>query len=216
MTGPNPQEKYPIPGNKNVQFIRNVITMPNIAAGEYSYYDAMNGESFEEQVLYHYEAVGTKLIIGKFCSIAAEARFIMDGGNHRMDGSTYPFNIFGNGWEIHTPTLEQLPLKGDTVVGNDVWIGRRATIMPGVTIGDGAIIGSEAVVVRDVEPYTIVGGNPAREIRRRFSPETVAELLEIRWWDCDIELINRYIGAIVSGDMALLRQMKEQSGSGGS
>ncbi|TDL56155.1 streptogramin A O-acetyltransferase Vat(I) [Paenibacillus dendritiformis] len=212
MTGPNPQDKYPIPGNKNVQFIRNVITMPNIVAGEYSYYDAMNGESFEEQVLYHYEVVGTKLIIGKFCSIAAEARFIMGGGNHRMDGSTYPFNIFGRGWEIHTPALEQLPLKGDTVVGNDVWIGRRATIMPGVTIGDGAIIGAEAVVVRDVEPYTIVGGNPAREIRRRFSPETIAELLEIRWWDCDIEVINRYIGAIVSGDMALLRVMKEQAG----
>lgn len=213
MTGPNPQDKYPIPGNKNVQFIRNVITMPNIVAGEYSYYAAMNGESFEEQVLYHYEAIGTKLIIGKFCSIAPETRFIMGGGNHRMDGSTYPFNIFGHGWEIHAPSLEQLPLKGDTVVGNDVWIGRRATIMPGVTIGDGAIIGAEAVVVRDVEPYTNVGGNPAREIRRRFSPETIAELLEIRWWDCGIELINQYIGAIVSGDMALLREMKEQAGA---
>lgn len=102
----------------------------------------------------------------------------MGGGNHRMDGSTYPFNIFGHGWEIHAPSLEQLPLKGDTVVGNDVWIGRRAAIMPGVTIGDGAIIGAEAVVVRDAEPYTIVGGNPAREIRRRFSPEVIAELLE--------------------------------------
>lgn len=142
-----------------------------------------------------------------------EARFIMGGGNHRMDGSAYPFNICVHGWEIHAPALEQLPLKGDTVTGNDVWIGRRATMMPGVTIGDGAIIGAEAVVVRDVEPYTIAGGNPAREIRRRFSPATIAELLEIRWWDCGIELINRDIGGIVSGDMALLREMKEQSGA---
>ncbi|UNK18861.1 streptogramin A O-acetyltransferase Vat(I) [Paenibacillus sp. N3/727] len=210
MTGPNPREAYPIPGNKNVQFINNTITKPGIIIGDYSYYDALNGESFEEQVLYHYEMLGTKLIIGKFCSIAPETRFIMSGGNHRMDGSTYPFNLFGNGWEAHTPTLEQLPLKGDTVVGNDVWIGRRATIMPGVRIGDGAIIGAEAVVVKDVPPYTIIGGNPAKEIRKRYDPNIIQELLEIRWWDADIELINRFMGAIVSGDMEMLRQMKNE------
>ncbi|MCP1307338.1 streptogramin A O-acetyltransferase Vat(I) [Paenibacillus tyrfis] len=209
MIGPNPKEKYPVPGNTNVQFIRNTITKPNIIVGDYSYYDAMNGESFEDQVLYHYEVIGTKLIIGKFCSIAPEVRFMMDGGNHRMDGSTFPFNIFGNGWEKHTPSLEQLPIKGDTVVGNDVWIGRRATIMPGVRIGDGAIIAAEAVVVKDVEPYTIVGGNPAREIRKRFSPEVIQELLDIKWWDSDIELISQYIDAIVSGDMDTLRKMKQ-------
>ena len=211
MMGPNPNEKYPIPGKTNVQFIRNTITKPNIIAGDYSYYDALNGELFEDQVLYHYEAIGTKLIIGKFCSIAPEVRFMMGGGNHRMDGSTFPFNIFGNGWEEHTPTLKQLPIKGDTIVGNDVWIGRRATIMPGVCIGDGAIISAEAVVVRDVEPYTIVGGNPAREIRKRFPPEAIQELLDIKWWDCDIELINQYIGASVSGDLDTLRKMKQQS-----
>jgi len=208
MTGPNPNVKHPIPGNTNVQFIRNTITKPNIIAGEYSYYDAANGESFEDQVLYHYEIIGTKLIIGKFCSIAPEVRFIMDGGNHRMDGSTYPFNIFGNGWEKHTPSLDQLPIKGDTVVGNDVWIGRRATIMPGVRIGDGAIISAEAVVVKDVAPYTVVGGNPAREIRHRFSPEVIQELLELKWWDFDIEIIHNFIGAIVNGDMDTLRRMK--------
>lgn len=209
MTGPNPNKKYPIPGYTNVQFIKNMITKPNIIAGDYSYYDALNGESFEDQVLYHYEVIGTKLIIGKFCSIAPEVRFMMDGGNHRMDGSTFPFNIFGNGWETHTPSLEDLPIKGDTIVGNDVWIGRRATIMPGVRIGDGAIISAEAVVVKDVEPYTIVGGNPAREIRKRFSPEVIQELLEIKWWDSNITLINDYIGAIVSGDMGTLRKMKQ-------
>ncbi|MCJ8012472.1 streptogramin A O-acetyltransferase Vat(I) [Paenibacillus sp. KQZ6P-2] len=211
MTGPNPNAKYPLPGNTNVQFIKNTITKANIIAGEYSYYDALNGESFEDQVLYHYEVIGTKLIIGKFCSIAPETRFMMDGGNHRMDGSTFPFNIFGHGWEKHTPTLEQLPIKGDTIVGNDVWIGRRATIMPGVYIGDGAIISAEAVVVKDVEPYTIVGGNPAREIRKRFSPEVIEELLDIKWWDFDIKVIEQYIDAIVSGDMVKLRKIKQHS-----
>ncbi|WP_044639852.1 streptogramin A O-acetyltransferase Vat(I) [Risungbinella massiliensis] len=209
MIGPDPNDKYPIPGNSNLQFIKNMITKPNIIVGDYSYYDALNGESFEDQVLYHYEIIGTKLIIGKFCSIAPEVRFLMDGGNHRMDGSTFPFNIFGNGWEVHTPSLKDLPIKGDSIVGNDVWIGRRATIMPGVRIGDGAIIGAEAVVVKDVEPYTIVGGNPAREIQKRFSPEIIQELLDIQWWDAEIELINLYIGAIVSGDINTLRKMKQ-------
>lgn len=211
MIGPNPNVKYPIPGNKNLQFIKNMITKPNIIAGDYSYYDASNGESFEDQVLYHYEFIGTKLIIGKFCSIAPETRFIMDGGNHRMDGSTFPFNIFGNGWEAFTPSLAELPIKGDTIIGNDVWIGRGATIMPGVCIGDGAIISAEAVVVKDVEPYTIVGGNPAKEVRKRFSPETIQELLEIKWWDWDIELINQSIGVIVSGNMDMLRKMNPYS-----
>lgn len=211
MIGPNPNSKYPIPGDMNVQFIRNTITKPNIIVGEYSYYNALNGESFEDQVLYHYEVIGTKLVIGKFCSIAPEVRFIMDGGNHRMDGSTYPFNIFGNGWERHTPSLDQLPIKGDTVVGNDVWIGRRATIMPGVRIGDGAIISAEAVVVKDVDPYTVVGGNPAREIKQRYPKEIIQELLEMRWWDFDIDLISQYLGAIVSGDMVTLRKMKQRS-----
>lgn len=211
MLGPNPNLKYPIPGNMNVQFIRNMITKPNIIVGDYSYYNALNGESFEDQVLYHYEVIGTKLVIGKFCSIAPEVRFMMDGGNHRMDGSTYPFNIFGNGWERHTPSLDQLPIKGDTVVGNDVWIGRRVTIMPGVRIGDGAIISAEAVVVKDVDPYTVVGGNPAREIKQRYPKEIIQELLEIKWWDCDIDLISQYLGAIVSGDMVTLRKIKQRS-----
>lgn len=178
MVGPDPNDKYPIQGNRNVQFIKNTITNPNIVAGEYSYYDAKNGELFEEQVLYHYEAIGTKLVIGKFCSIAAETTFIMGGANHRMDGSTYPFSIFGHGWEAYMPTLEQLSIKGDTVV------------------------------VKDVQPYTIVGGNPAKEIRQRYPSEVIDELLNIRWWDADTELINRYIGAIVSGDLEKLREME--------
>jgi virginiamycin A acetyltransferase len=119
--GPNPTDKYPIKGNNILQFIKNTIIRPNIIAGEYSYYDAKNGESFEDQVLYHYEFFGDRLVIGKFCAIAPGVTFIMNGANHRMDGfSTYPFNIFGQGWEKYTPTLDQLPFKGDTIIGNDV------------------------------------------------------------------------------------------------
>jgi virginiamycin A acetyltransferase len=189
-----------------VQFIRNVITKPNIIAGEYSYYDSANGESFEDRVLYHYEILGDRLIIGKFCSIGPGVTFIMNGANHRMDGSTYPFNIFGNGWEAYTPALDQLPFKGDTIVGNDVWIGMEATIMPGVTIGDGAIVAAKSVVTKDVEPYMVVGGNPARKIKQRFSDHIIEELLRIRWWDWDIETIHRHIGAIVNGDVEALRR----------
>ncbi|VTR60773.1 nnad [Actinobacillus pleuropneumoniae] len=127
-----------------------------------------------------------------------------------MDGSTFPFNIFEHGWEKHTSSLNQLSIKGDTVVGNDVWIGRRAAIMPGVRIGHGSIISPEAVVVKDVEPYTIVSGNPAREIKQRYSQEAIQKLLEINWWDFDIDLINQYIGTIVSGDMETLKGMKQR------
>ena len=151
-------------------------------------YDSRNGESFEEQVLYHYEIFGDKLMVGKFCSIAPGVTFIMNGANHKMDGfSTYPFNIFGHGWEKFTPAIEELPFKGDTMIGNDVWIGMDATIMPGVTIGDGAIIAAKSVVVKDVQPYTIVGGNPAKEMKKRFSDDIIAELLDTKWWDWDLE-----------------------------
>jgi virginiamycin A acetyltransferase len=138
--GPNPKTPFPLEGNKSVQFIKPTIACKNIFVGDYSYYDSKNGESFEEQVLYHYEVIGDKLIIGKFCSIGPGTTFIMNGANHQMDGSTYPFHLFGNGWEMHVPSLDDLPIKGDTEVGNDVWIGRDVTIMPGVKIGDGAML----------------------------------------------------------------------------
>lgn len=207
MFGPNPRAKFPIEGNSKVQFISNVITRPNIIAGDYSYYNSANGELFEEQVLYHYEVLGDRLIIGKFCSIAPGVTFVMNGANHRMDGSTYPFNLFGHGWEQHMPTLEQLPLKGDTIIGNDVWIGMDAMIMPGVSIGDGAIIAAKAVVTKDVAPYTIVGGNPAKEIKKRFPDDIINQWLEIRWWDWEIELIHDHIDEIVSGDLEALRKL---------
>jgi virginiamycin A acetyltransferase len=209
--GPNPKDKYPIKGNNVVQFIRNTITRPNIIVGEYSYYDTRNGESFEDQVLYHYEFFGDQLIIGKFCAIAPGVTFIMNGANHRMEGfSTYPFNIFGNGWEKYTPTLDQLPFKGDTIIGNDVWIGMDTVIMPGIKIGNGAIIAAKSVITHDVEPYTIVGGNPAKKLKNRFSEEIINELLEIKWWDLDIDIISAHIDVIVNGDIENLRKLKNK------
>ncbi|SHE35618.1 virginiamycin A acetyltransferase [Seinonella peptonophila] len=207
MIGPNPNVKYPIKGNQNVQFIKPTITRPNIIAGNYSYYSARNGEHFEDQVQHHYEFIGDQLIIGKFCSIAAGTTFIMDGANHRMDGSTYPFNIFGHGWEQHSPSLDDLPLKGGIRIGNDVWIGQDATILSGVTIGDGAIIATQSVVTRSVEPYTIVGGNPAKPIRTRFSKENIDDWLAIRWWDWEIELISKHINFIMNGDINQLKSI---------
>ncbi|OAJ72729.1 acetyltransferase [Brevibacillus sp. SKDU10] len=193
MTGPNPNVKYPIEGYQGLQFIKHSISKPNIIAGDYSYYDCRNGE-FEDQVLHHYEIYGDQLIIGKFCSIASGVTFIMNGANHKMDGfSTYPFNIFGHGWEKFTPTIEELPFKGDTVVGNDVWIGMDACIMPGVKIGDGAIIAAKSVVTKDVQPYAIVGGNPSKELKKRFSDDTIAALLDVAWWEWDIEKISNHI-----------------------
>ncbi|MEB9684718.1 hypothetical protein BK742_17355 [Bacillus thuringiensis serovar pingluonsis] len=208
MLGPDPKEVYPIKGNKNVQFVSNTLTRPNIKVGDYTYYDAVDGERFEDRVLYHYEVIGDQLIIGKFCSIGPGITIIMNGANHRMDGSTYPFNIFGNGWEKHTPTLDMLPYKGDTIIGNDVWIGKDVTIMPGVTIGDGAIIAANSLVVKDVEPFTIVGGNPSKEIKKRFSKEKIEELLKIQWWNIKQEMISNYIEAILSYNIEILKKLK--------
>lgn len=201
--------KYPLEGNRNVQFIKNTITRSNITAGDYSYYSAAAGELFEERVTHHYEFLGDMLRIGKFCSIGEGINIIMNGANHRMDGSTYPFNIFGNGWEKFTPTLDDLPFKGDTTIGNDVWIGMNVTIMPGVTIGDGAIIAAGSIVVKDVAPYTIVGGNPAKRIKTRFDIIEIRDLLAIKWWDWEITKISQHIDVITAGDIDALRQLHD-------
>ncbi len=208
MFGPDPNTVHPMAGFPQVCFIKNTVSNPNIIIGDYTYYDdPVDSEGFERNVLYHYPFMGDKLIIGRFCALATDVRFIMNGANHKFDGpSAYPFSIFGNGWERVTPAIDDLPYKGDTVVGNDVWIGYESLIMPGVHIGDGAIIAARSVVVSDVEPYTIVGGNPARPIRRRFEQDIVDELLDIAWWDWSAELITANLEAIVSGDAAALRR----------
>jgi virginiamycin A acetyltransferase len=198
-----------MPGHPRVGFFKAFVNQPNIEIGDFTYYDDPRGpEGFVERcVLHHYDFIGDKLVIGKFCALATGVAFIMNGANHAMMGfSTYPFNIFGQGWEegFDWGTI-QAGIKGNTVVGNDVWIGQEATIMPGVTIGDGAIIAAKAVVTADVPPYAIVGGNPARIIRKRFADDVIAELLAIRWWDWDVEKITRNLKAIRGADLADLR-----------
>ena len=210
MRGPDPKTVHPMPGFPQVCYVRNTVKNPNIIVGEYTYYDdPEDSENFERNVLYHFPFIGDRLVIGKFCAIARGVKFVMNGANHRMSGvTTYPFNIFGNGWERVTPTPDQLPMKGDTVVGNDVWIGYDSLIMPGVLIGDGAIIAARSVVVSDVAPYTIVGGNPAKLIRERFPREVAEELQRVQWWNWDAEKITRNLEALVEGDVAGLRNAR--------
>lgn len=206
MHGPDPSDEHPMKGFPQVCFIRNTVKNPNIVIGEYTYYDDPDdSENFERNVLYHFPFIGDKLIIGKFCAIARGVRFIMNGANHKLSGiSTYPFQIFGGGWEKVMPEISDLPYKGDTVVGNDVWIGYEALIMPGVHIGNGAIVSSRAVVTRDVPAYTIVGGNPATSIRKRFSDDAIAKLEAVAWWDWPVEKITRHLDVIVGGDVDAL------------
>ncbi|MGM9515562.1 Vat family streptogramin A O-acetyltransferase [Roseateles sp. DB2] len=207
MLGPDPRNPHPMPGFPQVCFIKNKVQNPNIEIGDYTYYDDPEGaENFERQVLYHFPFIGDRLMIGKFCALARGVRFIMNGANHKTSGiSTYPFFIFGNGWERAAPQPGELPYKGDTVIGHDVWIGYDSLIMPGVRIGNGAIISARSVVTSDVPPYTVYGGNPARLIRERFAPELVAELEAIAWWDWPVERISQSLEAITGGDVEALR-----------
>ncbi len=202
--GPSPGTEYPIPGVRRLGFLKNFITRPTIVVGDFTYYDDPRGpEHFEQQVLYHFDFIGDRLIIGKYCSIAAETTFIMNGGNHMISWLTnYPFPIFGQGWEVAEPS--QWPTRGDTRVGHDVWLGYRATIMPGVTIGNGAIVASAAVVTRDVPAYAVVGGNPAAIIRSRFDPATVERLQAVAWWDWDAAKVTRNVRTICAGDVEAL------------
>jgi virginiamycin A acetyltransferase len=206
LYGANPEEKHPMPGFPQICFIKNTVTHPQIIVGDYTYYDdPEDSENFERNVLYHYSFSKDKLIIGKFCALARNLKFIMNGANHQISGfSTYPFYIFGNGWEKVTPQDCELPFKGDTLVGNDVWIGYESIIMPGVTIGDGAIIAAKSVVVNDVPPYSIVGGNPAKIIKQRFTAETIKTLQEIAWWNWDINKISANLEYITSADLDTL------------
>ena len=196
-------------GFPQVGYLKNFITSPNIEVGDYTYYDDPNGpEHFEKNVLYHFDFIGDKLIIGKFCAIAKDVTFIMNGANHQSAGfSTYPFFIFGNGWEKSAPQPGDLPFKGNTEIGNDVWIGYDATIMPGVKIGSGAIIASKSVVTNDVPAYAVVGGNPAKIIKQRFDDKTIDALLSIAWWDWSNDKITAHLDAITQNNLDLLSKL---------
>ena len=194
MAGPNKDEIFPLTNYNRLCFLKNIITNPNIIVGDFTYYDDFEDVyNFQKNVKYHFDFIGDKLIIGKFCMIASDVTFIMNGANHLTDAiSTYPFAIFGNGWESAMDD-KSYPTKGDTIIGNDVWIGYKATIMAGVRVGDGAIIAANSTVTKDVAPYTVVGSNPAEEIKKRFSDEQIKELLDIRWWDWDVEKITKNV-----------------------
>lgn len=191
MTSPDKNKKFPLAGYDRLCFLKNIIANPNIIVGDFTYYhDFDDVKNFEKNVKYHFDFLADKLIIGKFCMIASDVKFIMNGANHLSNAlSSYPFAALRNGWE-HAMDGKSYPNKGDLVVGNDVWIGYNATIMAGVKIGNGAIIAANSTVVKDVAPYTIVGGNPAREIKRRFSDETIEKLLKLEWWNWEIEKIT--------------------------
>ncbi|MEN7548927.1 CatB-related O-acetyltransferase [Rapidithrix thailandica] len=211
MTGPDPSVVYPLAHHDKLVFLKNFINNPRIIVGEYTYYDDFeNPANFEKNVLYHFEFIGDRLIIGKFCAIASGVKFIMNGGNHETRPiSTYPFAIFGHGWEKILEGVdlnEKFPSKGDTRIENDVWIGHEAMIMPGVTVGNGAIIASRSVVTKDVPDYAVVGGNPAKVLKMRFDPSTVQRLLSIAWWDWDKEKISRNLHLINATNIDALEQ----------
>ena len=205
----NPEKIYPRTGDRETVYLKNVVTNPNIQIGEYTMYNDFvhDPRQFEKNnVLYQYPINGDSLRIGKFCSIACGAKFLFASANHTQASvSTYPFPIFFEEWDLDIGDVTSAwDHKGDIIIGNDVWIGYEAVVMAGVTIGDGAIIGARAVVTKDVPPYMIVGGVPAREIRRRFSDDVIARLLELKWWDWPAEQIQRNIKNIQAGRLDLL------------
>lgn len=202
---------YPRTGDKETIYLKHVITNPYITVGDFTMYnDFVNDPMLFEKnnVLYHYPINHDKLQIGKFCSIACGAKFLFNSANHTLSSlSTYPFPLFFEEWGLEKKGITKAwDNKGDIVIGNDVWIGYEAVILAGVTIGDGAIIGTRAVVTKDVPPYTIVGGVPAKPIKRRFPEEAISALLEIQWWNWSEERIARNIGAIQSGNIEQLKQ----------
>lgn len=209
---PDKDKAFPLEHYDRLCFLKNIIKNPNIIVGDYTYYDDFeSAENFEKNVKYHFDFIGDKLKIGRFCMIASDVKFIMNGANHLTNAlTTYPFAIFGNGWE-NAMDGKEYPQKGDITIANDVWIGYNATIMAGVTIGDGAIIAANSTVVKDVEPYSIVGGNPATEIKKRFSPDVIEQLLQLKWWDWDLEKITKNVQYLTGADInQLLKISKEK------
>ena len=200
---PNPNTVHPIAGYDKEIYVKPTIKNPNIIVGDFTY---IADSEFESHVTHHYDFIGDKLIIGKFCQIAAGVEFVMNGANHQMNAaSTFPFYTL-EGWNMKPPAANDMPFKGDTIIGNDVWIGQNAVILPGVHIGDGAIIGANSVVGSDVDAYSIVVGNPAKMIRYRFDAELTSLLLKFKWWDKPVEEINELIPILTSRDLEWVKK----------
>ena len=210
---PDPNRVFPNE-YKTSCFIKNVITAPNITVGDYTYYDdAADPAGFEQNnVLFNYPEFGDSLVIGKFCQIASGTKFIMGSANHRLCSvTTYPFNVFGGAWTENTPPhMDQLPRKGDIIIGNDVWIGRESVIMPGIKVGDGAIIAAYSVVAKDIPAYTVYGGNPARFIKARFDDELTDMLLRFRWWDLAPEQLVDILPLLCDPDLAKVKRILQE------
>ncbi len=208
MDGPNPDIKHPIPMHTRVGFLKGLVSAPNIEIGDYTYYDDPDGpDKFAEKcVLHHYPFIGDKLIIGRFCAIAEGARFIMNAPITPCQAFPPIRSIFSAmaGKRVLTPATWSKEVRGDTVLGNDVWIGMEAVILPGVTIGHGAIIAAKSVVTHDVPPYAIVAGNPAKLVKTRFDDRTIRRLLAVAWWDWPVDKISRNLDAIRGADISLL------------
>jgi virginiamycin A acetyltransferase len=211
---PDPELLHPIGAHPRVIFLKPLVQSPNIIVGDYTYYDDPDDPAGFERNNVLYAFGPERLIIGKYCALATGVRFIMAGGNHPSAGvSTFPFAIFGGEWaERTTDLIYDLPSRGDTVVGNDVWFGYRALVMPGVTIGDGAIVAAGAVVSRDVPPYGIVAGNPARVVRARFDDAAVERLLRSAWWDWPVELVTAHARTIMAGTPAEVERIARENG----
>lgn len=211
MTIPDSNKIYPRTGDTQTVYLKNVVDSPNIEIGEFTIYNDFVHDPRDFQrnnVLYHYPINGDKLIVGRFSSIACGAKFLFTSANHSLGSlSTYTFPLFYEEWGHGMKVTESWDNRGDIVIGNDVWIGYEAVILSGVTIGDGAIIGARAVVTKDVPPYTIVGGVPAKPIRKRFSDEDTAQLLELKWWDWPVEKISAGMRSIQSGDLKALSEL---------
>lgn len=210
--GPDPHSPYPVQEYDKLVFLKHFIKAENIFIGDYTYYDDQRygPEKFEEHnVLYNYDFSKMKLVIGKFCAIAAKTHFIMTG-DHKLDAfTTYPFPIFGQGWE-KAFNVADFEVKGDIIVGNDVWFGYDSMVKNGVTIGDGAIIAAKAVVVKDVPPYAIVAGNPGRVVKMRFDDHTIERLLNIAWWNWEIEKINAHLPTLCHLDLERLETAAQE------
>ena len=200
---PDPNVIHPIAGYDKEIYVKPTITNSSIIVGDFTY---IADSEFESHVTHFYPWSRDKLIIGKFCQIATGVEFVMNDANHQMNSvSTFPFYTL-EGWDMDAPAASDMTFKGNTVIGNDVWIGQKAVILPGVNIGDGAIIGANSVVGSNVAPYTIVAGNPAKLIRKRFDDELIGLMLRFKWWDKSVEEINSLIPILTCSDLEKVKE----------